>query len=307
MRDTPESVIARCRRGLSAYLEEDRRQAIDELAALPEAAGRELLLSALASPLADVRTAAAAALSTKGDTRWKRRVRGNDWDIRRLGRSREHDALAPLLGYLEWAVSNNQAPIAMLALADLGDRRAVPAIVQQIPLLKGQERQVAAQALARLGQPQWETCLHGDDMDFMRLGLIIDPEVGEILLETLRRGHPHERALAAEGLGGMRHEGALDALVAALQDPVDRVRHAASLAICRARPRAATEALLPLLEHPVAVTRAVAAQTLGLLGDDRARPGLTAACGDDSGPVRHAATTALAWLDGGDGEGQVSR
>jgi len=82
----------------------------------------------------------------------------------------------------------------------------------------------------------------------------------------LKATKPQERVAAAEELGRMRCEEAVDALVRALWDIRDDVRVAAAEALGRCGKEKAVDPLIALLEDEEAQPRQAGAEGLGMIG-----------------------------------------
>jgi HEAT repeat protein len=116
------------------------------------------------------------------------------------------------------------------ALAELGDRSAVPAIEKVFKrwFLPGFERTQAAGALVKLGQPTG----------------------AQHLIERTRKRWSPDRALAIELLGEVKVEGARTRLEEILRDGADSARGAAARGLGRLGDRAVLPLLLAMLEDP---------------------------------------------------------
>jgi HEAT repeat protein len=122
---------------------------------------------------------------------------------RRLGESRDPNALEPLAKALE--DSNKWVRWAALeALGELGDRRAVPVILQFLKKREpyGWGRRVAANAL----------------------GNINDPAAVEALIDMLKEDDPYVRRNAAYALGKLKDERAILPLIELLKDSNEWLR-----------------------------------------------------------------------------------
>ncbi|NDJ54184.1 MAG: HEAT repeat domain-containing protein [Chloroflexi bacterium] len=127
-----------------------------------------------------------------------------------------------------------------------------------------------------------------------------DPRVPEALVNLLRDPTPSIRQQAARALGDIADPATEADLLAALNDPEEKV----SRAIIKTLGVLGGEAsLLPLLNgllgHPSTAVRVVSAKSLGQLADPRATKGLTQALRHDSKwVVRYATIAALAAIGG---------
>lgn len=213
--DLPEDValseVAALSEGLSAKDARKRIAAIESAAAADLTDGTSLLVKAMGDPEPSVRLAIVVALST---------ING------RPGSARDERA---------------RDPVGSLPAVAMASRDNDPRV-----------RQAAAEALMNLGiawkmSPGSEAALGRETL----LRLIDDPDprvaeagaraagdVGEPttlvpLTRMARHSDPGLRAAAIGALGSLRDDRAATALVAALKDPVPRVRHAASTSLDR--------------------------------------------------------------------------
>jgi HEAT repeat protein len=121
-----------------------------------------------------------------------------------------------------------------LALGRLGDRRAVPALLQ------------AAQDSAPNGtHPDPETQIYA----VWALGAIGDPQGEPALIEFAKSEDAGVRKTAVHALGSFPGEGSRAALAAALADGTDDVRWNAAVALARRRDPAAAPVLLEMLDR----------------------------------------------------------
>lgn len=179
-----------------------------------------------------------------------------------------------------------------LALGRLGDRRAVPALLQ------------AAQDSAANGpHTDPETLIYS----VWALGAIGDPQAEPALAELARSEDPGVRKAAVHALGSLTGEDSRAALGAALTDGVEDVRWNAAVALARRRDPAAVPVLLEMLDraHIDAVagmneeqrvdTLLQAVEAASVVPDPRLRAPLEALRDRDASlKVREAARAALA-------------
>ncbi len=121
-----------------------------------------------------------------------------------------------------------------LALGRLGDRRAVPALLE-----------AAREAAADGARPDPETQIYA----LWALGAIGDPEALPALVELGRSADAGVRKTAVHALGSFPGELSRAALVRALADTVDDVRWNAAVALARRRDPAAAPVLLEMLDR----------------------------------------------------------
>lgn len=105
------------------------------------------------------------------------------------------------------------------------------------------------------------------------LGKIGEGPAAEFLFELVGTDDADLRALAAVGLGELKTERSMRALLQALTDKVNTVRNLAErglLGMMDVVRETGVERLLELVQHPVPLTRSPAARLLGLTQDPRA-------------------------------------
>jgi len=121
-----------------------------------------------------------------------------------------------------------------LTLGRLGDRRAVPALLEAV-----------SDAASKGAHPDPDTQVYA----VWALGAIGDPQAGPPLVELTRSEDPGLRKTAAHALGGFTVPEATAALRALLQDPVHDVRWNSAVALARHRDPAAAPVLLEMLDR----------------------------------------------------------
>ena len=131
------------------------------------------------------------------------------------------------------------------------------------------------------------------------LGDLQDPGFAPALVEVLLRDpDPIVRQRAAEALGRLGGEAALEGLAAGMDDPAQNVRLVSVKGLKRLDPGFAKPALLRLLiEDSTWEVRVQVATTLGLTADPELRPALEAALDDPNEFVRSAVSNAIRSLD----------
>jgi len=112
------------------------------------------------------------------------------------------------------------------------------------------------------------------------------------LIVALKRDPPSVRACAALALGKIGDARAVDPLLEALRDDEPLVPFFAGMALVELR-QPLTEPLTAMLQDPDWHARVLAAEMLGMLGDERATGPLEQAANDPDERVRTAATEAL--------------
>ena len=148
-----------------------RRAAAEALGRLADPRAVERLVRALADGDNDVRCAAAEALAALGEPKWAQWVKGEGDDFRRLGASKDREAVEPLV----WALADGDNDV----------------------------RRAAAKALAALGEPKWAQWIKGEGDDFRRLGELGDARTLKPLVKALRDENWDVRRAAARALVGI--------------------------------------------------------------------------------------------------------
>ena len=208
-------------------------------------------------------------------------------------------AVRPLI---EGAQASGVSGRAMLLAARLGDRQAIPAIVEGLNGHGLVGRKAAVEALALLRGPEavepLKTLLADPEpllraMVVRALSAYRKPELLDSFTKRLDDADAVVRAEAAAALGQCGNAGAVPALVTALQDKHRGVRNAAAdaLGLYGQAGVARVKALLAA-ETPVDV-RAAAVRALGASGQAEAAPEIIAALRDPDPLVRAAAAAGL--------------
>ena len=120
----------------------------------------------------------------------------------------------------------------------------------------------------------------------------LGPSAVPHLLTAMRRDVPTIRACAALALGKIGDARAIDPLLEALRDENPLVSYFAGMALVELR-QPLTQPLLIMLHNPDWHARVLAAEMLGMLGDEQATAPLEQAAKDPDKRVRTAATEAL--------------
>jgi HEAT repeat protein len=178
-----------------------------------------------------------------------------------------------------------------LALGRLGDRRAVPALLQ-----------AAKDSAANGPHADPETQIYS----VWALGAIGDPQAEPALAELAGSEDPGVRKAAVHALGSLPGEGSRAALMRALEDRVEDVRWNAAIALARRRDPASVPVLLEMLdrahlgtvegmtEDQRVETLLQAVEAAGVVPDERLRAPLESLRDHDASlKVREAARTAL--------------
>jgi len=186
------------------------------------------------------------------------------------------------------------------ALGEIGDRQALPALLEALEDKEWWVREAAEGALRKIGPPALPAPLEAlKDKDWQvrwaaaeALGRIGDLQALPALLEALKDKDWQVRWAAAWALGEIADPQAIPALIQALKDEEWLVRQAAAEALGKIGPPA-LPALLEALKDKVWWARWAAAEALGKIGDPQALPALLEALKDENSLVRKAAAEAL--------------
>ncbi len=243
----------------------------------------------------DVRTEAAQALGQSGDKR----------------------AVPALISALNTAGGGSYGLrcAAAAALGSLGDRQAVPALIEALKRTgvngEGPEVVTIIQALGKLRDPaavpillerfhSFKDITHTNVNEVPEeagkaLALIGGPEIVPAVVAKLSDPDPNMRSIAARTLGKLaeaRDPKALPALEKCLSNDAWAVRMYAAEGLVAGGP-AAVPLLIAALKDKTPAVRKAAADSLGKIGDERAREPLRAAAKDDNAMARGAITDAL--------------
>jgi len=170
-------------------------------------------------------------------------------NIGRLEAKRNVEGLRKALGYRKTSYSDARhvdsvRKSAVIALARIGDARAVDALIGALHHEDSQVRDHAADALGGIG----------------------DARAIDALIGTLHEEHPHVRSCAAAALGRIGDVRAIDALIGALHDEDSHVRGSAADALGGIGDARAIDALISVLHDERSAGRKSAADALDTLG-----------------------------------------
>lgn len=209
--------------------------------------------------------------------------------------------------------------VAAKALAEIGAKQAVPALMTAVASNDSRVAIAAAEALGRFGDPQAVPALIAALADMSRrahekaantlgdlgdaraapeavieaLGKIGDARAAPALTAALADPNSRTRAKAADALGNLGDAQAVPALTTLLKDADSASRSAAVGALGKIGDTQAVPALLTALDDATADVRAKAAEALGNVGDTQAVGPLLARLADGDKAVRQRAATAL--------------
>jgi HEAT repeat protein len=294
-----------------------RKAAAEAMGRLPARAFVKPLITAIADKDNRVRWAAAKSLGKIGDARalkpMLKALQDKDSNVQRaaawaLGKMRDARAVYPLVAALEVPALNQSAAKALsrigvsaveplMEVLKKGNKSIRPAAANTLvridnasvnPLVAALEetdsgvRKVAAQALESLG---WQPA---NDRQRVRWALIrcqskelatIGSAGSDLLLVALKDEDRGVRETAAKGLGEIKDNRAVEALVAALSDSDIRVRYEARLSLGKIG-SPAVKSLLTALTHKDVHVRQGAVEALGYIADPQAVKPLVSILGD---------------------------
>lgn len=190
-----------------------------------------------------------------------------------LGEIKDRLAVAPLLAELDGADALAREMV-VKALGEIGDPRAASALIALA--------NDPATSEALRGATMWALGEIATRDAFSRIGIALatDPV-------------PWVRVAAAEAFCPTQHAGALEGLIAAMEDESAAVREAAARHLAQSDEPRAWQALIAALEDDDTSVRAEAARSLGKAGTPLAVDALIARLRDEDPDVRAAATWAL--------------
>jgi HEAT repeat protein len=245
-----------------------------------------------------------------------------------LGNFTDSAALPALLEIIQ----NDTAPVRANAARSLGnyarDPRAIHTLINLARDADAQVRGGAVQALARInGDERVQNALdratedpdslvrqlaaaalqhqRGDQMAFQRIANtddLVDEEVQRIMqdgrltdtdMDAMRHSNPMVRARLIELVAQTRKTNAFNMIYPALNDINPAVRRSGVEVLARMGPDVIDPILEALKETKSAIVKAGAAQTLGILADERGLPALLMLLKDENPSVRLAAAKAL--------------
>lgn len=256
----------------------------------------------------DIRAIAAAALGQIGDARAVPALievlKASDRDVQRSAIEEVGNVRKVVVDPRIDALKNSKMS-ACKALGQLGDARAVPALIEMIKDSYWDVRKSVAKALEQSGSaavPALIEALKNNDRDVRRyaaeaLGQISDVRAVPALIEALQdRAWDVVRQRAVDALRRLGNLSALDVLLESLLANYRDVRRSAAQALGFLEDPQAVPALIKALEDNDRYVRKSAAEALGRLGDARAVPALIEALKDSNWDVQESVTEALEQL-----------
>lgn len=202
------------------------------------------------------------------------------------------------------------------ALGELGDRAAIPALVEALRRRSRYaadesqpehvSRAAAAVALGKIGDPAAADALLEVISDPFNLGTAASTALGRLrpppidrIVAATQDANKWRRARAAMALGEIGDRSTFEAIANLTLDSHEHVRRAAAAALDKLRDPRAIGPLLRLLENPgeTSFVRSYAAMALGGLKDASATPTLLAATDSSDALLRRAAARALCRIE----------
>jgi len=206
------------------------------------------------------------------------------------------DPVVELLNDPEWHVRK----VAVDILGKLGDKRAIPHLVERLVDQKADICRTAASSLKKLGEPLGEkifNAVFGDVDAILHLSAEKDPRSIPPLLKALKDREWKIRKFSAETLGGIADPETLEPLADALADPDAWVRQAAAQALGQLNDPRAIPSLVLCLSDLKPVVRGEAALSLGILKAQEAVDKIIPLL-DDGPDVREKASRTLGEIGG---------
>jgi HEAT repeat protein len=144
------------------------------------------LINFLADPDASIRKNAAHALEELGKPGWAGLVHGDNEDFKRMGETKDHFFLQPLISIL----TGHKCPEAAKGLGEMGSPEAIAPLRRSLLDHSDPLRKAAVEALSKLGEPYWKDYVRGDEEDFYRLCQSGKPEAIELLILYINDLYP---------------------------------------------------------------------------------------------------------------------
>ena len=283
--------IERLQRSLKSPSEQNRLEALRELAAYPAAQSTPLILTALSDANSTIRGTAAWQLYSIKDPRVVPALRpllkdSDDrvraaaaWSISHIGGKAVLPDILPLCRDDASGVVRFRA---VWGLAFIGEKSALPVVIDALGDYNASVRERAALlALDKLADASITSRLRSQSTNSFaptrRVVMYLYSRYGKqsatpILLAGLKDPEPLVRAEAALTLGKIRATSAVSPVSALLRDTDEHVRGAAAYALGLLGDAAARPSLRALLEDEAAFVRAIAGESLNRLGDKSVQP-----------------------------------
>jgi HEAT repeat protein/beta-lactamase regulating signal transducer with metallopeptidase domain len=224
-----------------------------------------------------------------------------------LAQLHDRRATAPLVA----ALGDSSADVREYAAVALGELRDPSAVAPLVTALSDKEAGVREQAASALGQLRDARAVepliaatrdaNSDvrEQAAFALSELRDPSSAPALAGLLSDKEADVREQAVFALGQLRSTSAVDGLIAALKDPSADVQGQAAFALGEIRDRKAVDALIAALGSASPDVREQAAFALGQIRDPRATDALMKAMKDADADVRKSAALALSQVVGG--------
>ena len=210
-----------------------------------------------------------------------------------LGILRDKRALFALSGQLKKDPVPAVRWLSAEALARLGDKRAVPVLVQALNDPHPSVRSFSAMALGALGEiqavPALLRALHDPQLNvrtavLLALGNLKDKRAVPDILVAATAPEEEMRSSALSAFIGFADDRAVAILIQALQEPNSKLRETAVLALMDQEASEILPALLPLLQDSERKVRELVVLSLANRADPRALPALYQARRSETDP-----------------------
>ena len=234
-----------------------------------------------------------------------------DWEIRReaayaLGKIGGIYAVDGLIGCLQNDVHREVRCTAAESLGEIGDRRAITALLEGTKASYWEIRKAAVESLEEIGDPSvidgLIACFHDDHVEVRRSAVEAAGEMENVravrpLMDMLDDEDWEIRRSSAEALSEIGDPAAASGLIDHLKEPHPEVRESIVEALGELEILPAVEPLIGLIEDPEIRIRIAVIEALGEIGDPKALDILTIRLKDENDEVRKAAAKALGDLE----------
>lgn len=218
--------------------------------------------------------------------------------VKHLGRLKVRSAVPVLIQMLK---QKELVEAAVEALGSIGDHRAFEPLVK---VFKSSDYLTGAEALARLGDrravpvlieslAEYDAESRSANASLPEALVLMGKQAVPSLVKALGHKNSRVRGGVVEVLGKLKPQSAVPGLINALKDRAALVREGAAYVLGEIRARQAVNALLPLLNHQDADMRQAVAFALGRIGSTSAVNGLEKSLADHDTKVAWSAAEAL--------------
>jgi len=179
------------------------RGAMDVLAVMNEKRAVDALVMLLVDERGDVRRGAAKTLERLGEGKWRPLARGDEEDPDRVAKSGDKRLITPLLKNLDSLRPETRRNAARM-LSLMGTQEAIEPIQNALVSHDPSLRKAMADALGKLGQPQWMGIFKGTVEDWERLSTSGEKRAVDLLVRALELDSRSDRVAAFKLLKTMK-------------------------------------------------------------------------------------------------------